>query len=105
MGCTDERFPTGFDLVVPPSGYYNGSDNAGGFNSGGIHFNNTFTDFGGGFTESSNITSTNYQLALDSDPAPDGFAQFLAYNQNVNSINLPDGQGGGIDTGAITGSP
>lgn len=30
--------------------YYNGSDSAGGWSSGGVAFNNSFTDFGGGFT-------------------------------------------------------
>ncbi len=43
-------------LATPPaqSGfggiYYNGSDNAGGWSSGGVGFNNSFTDFGGGYT-------------------------------------------------------
>jgi hypothetical protein len=60
-------------------------------------------DFGGGFTETSNISSTNYELAVDGEPLPAGFAQFLSYNQAVDSITLPDGQGGpGIPTGAIT---
>src|SRR5439155_27363564 len=36
------------DVTVPPAGYYNGSDNAGGFYSRGALFNNSFTDFGGG---------------------------------------------------------
>ncbi len=32
-----------------PETYYNGSDGAGGFHSQGVFFNNTFTDYGGGF--------------------------------------------------------
>ncbi len=38
------------DLTVPAIGFYNGADGASGFSSGGVQFNNTFTDFGGGFT-------------------------------------------------------
>ncbi|HEY4761096.1 MAG TPA: DUF4465 domain-containing protein, partial [Thermoguttaceae bacterium] len=38
------------DVSLPPSGYYNGSDNAGGFTSRGVFFPNSFTDWGGGFT-------------------------------------------------------
>jgi len=34
------------DLSVPPEGYYNGADGAGGFTSRGAFFNNEFTDFG-----------------------------------------------------------
>jgi len=30
--------------------YYNGADEAGGFDSSGAHFSNSFTDWGGGFT-------------------------------------------------------
>ena len=38
------------DLSLPAESYYNGSDGAGRFLSGEAYFNNTFTDFGGGFT-------------------------------------------------------
>ena len=38
------------DLPLAPESFYNGADEAGGFTSGGAFFNNTFTDFGGGFT-------------------------------------------------------
>jgi len=38
------------DVSLPPCGYYNGSDLAGGFASRGVFFPNTFTDWGGGFT-------------------------------------------------------
>ncbi len=38
------------DLSLAPESFNNGSDGAGGFVSHGASFNNTFTDFGGGFT-------------------------------------------------------
>ncbi|MEM7413325.1 MAG: DUF4465 domain-containing protein [Myxococcota bacterium] len=34
---------------LAPQSFYNGSDGAGGFSSGGADFTNSFTDFGGGF--------------------------------------------------------
>jgi len=37
------------DLTLPLESFYNGADNAGGFSSRGALFNNTYTDFGGGF--------------------------------------------------------
>ena len=37
------------DLALAPESYCNGSDGAGGFTSGEAFFNNSFTDFGGGF--------------------------------------------------------
>jgi len=39
----------GANLPIDGDDYYNGADGAGGFTSGGATFNNTFTDFGGGF--------------------------------------------------------
>src|SRR3972149_4908056 len=38
------------DVLLPASGYYNGSDEAGGFTSRGVFFANSFTDWGGGIT-------------------------------------------------------
>jgi len=38
----------GANLPIDEMFYYNGADGAGGFVSRGAHFNNTFTDFGGG---------------------------------------------------------
>ena len=32
-----------------PPGAWNGESGSGGFTVGGVHFNNTYTDFGGGF--------------------------------------------------------
>jgi hypothetical protein len=37
------------DKSLAPNAYYTGADNAGGFASGGAFFNNSYTDFGGGF--------------------------------------------------------
>ena len=37
------------ELSLPAESFYNGSDGAGVFTSGGAFFNNTYTDFGGGF--------------------------------------------------------
>ena len=38
------------ELTLSPESFYNGSDDAGGFFSQGLFFNNTFTDFGDGVT-------------------------------------------------------
>ncbi len=51
------------DLSLASESFYNGSDGAGGFSSGGAQFNNMFTDFGDGFTgwtgwSYSNVTDT-----------------------------------------------
>ncbi len=47
------------DLSLPSESFYNGSDNAGGFSSNGVSFNNTFTDFGGGFSSWSGFSYSN----------------------------------------------
>lgn len=55
--------------------YYNGSDNAGGFLSGGATWKNTFTDFGGGFTAWSGFAYAN-----TTDTTTAGFGnQYSAY--------------------------
>lgn len=51
------------DLSLSPESYWNGSDESGGFSSGGAFFNNSFTDWGGGAVSwegfaYSNITDT-----------------------------------------------
>ena len=38
------------DLTLPQESYWNGADYSGGFSSGQASFNNSFTDWGGGFT-------------------------------------------------------
>ena len=47
------------DLSLEPNSFYNGSDGAGGFTSRGAFFNNTFTDFGGGFVAWSGWSYSN----------------------------------------------
>jgi hypothetical protein len=47
------------ELALSPESFYNGADGAGGFTSGGARFNNTFTDFGGGFTSWSGWSYSN----------------------------------------------
>lgn len=47
------------DLSLEPNSFYNGSDSAGGFTSRGAFFNNTFTDFGGGFVAWSGWSYSN----------------------------------------------
>lgn len=47
------------DLSLAPSSFYNGADNAGGFTSTGVHFSNSFTDWGGGFTSWSGFAYSN----------------------------------------------
>ena len=47
------------DLPLAGESYYNGSDGAGGFTSNGTFFNNTFTDFGGGFSAWSGWSYSN----------------------------------------------
>ncbi|MBI2823807.1 MAG: DUF4465 domain-containing protein [Planctomycetia bacterium] len=63
------------DLTLPPESFYNGSDNAGQFQSGGATFNNSFTDFGGGFTAWEGFAYSNV-----TDNTTPGFGnQYSAY--------------------------
>jgi len=72
------------DLALAPGSFYNGSDGAGGFTSRGAFFNNTFTDFGGGFTAWSGWSYSNV-----TDSTAPGFAnQYSAI------------AGGGVDRSA-----
>ena len=51
MGLAALADPPDFDdLSLSPESYWNGSGGLGGFTSGSASFNNTFTDWGGGFT-------------------------------------------------------
>jgi hypothetical protein len=61
-------------------------------------------DFGGGFTETAAITNTEFSLWIDDLVLPSGDARFLSYFQEIDSVNLPDPQGGTtpIPTGQIT---
>lgn len=59
----------------PPGGFYDGSDGAGGFASGGVHFANLFQDFGGGFTSWAGFAYANVV-----DATTPGFGnQYAAY--------------------------
>lgn len=67
-----------------PESFYNGSDYAGGFQSGGALFNNDFVDFGGGFTAWRGWAGSNM-----TDVTTPGFGnQYSAYA-------LPGGGGAG----------
>ena len=90
------------DLPLEPESFYNGADEAGGFASGGAFFNNTFTDFGGGFTSwsgwsYSNITDNttpgfmNQYSAIPGTGA-DGssnYAVAFTFDPGDSAINMP----------------
>ncbi|MEP4076634.1 DUF4465 domain-containing protein [Haloferula sp.] len=67
---------TGFeDLGLPAESFYNGSDYGGNWNSGGAEFENSFTDFGGGFTSWDGFSYSN-----STDATTPGFGnQYSAY--------------------------
>ena len=73
--------------------FYNGSDNAGGWSSGGVDFDNTFTDFGGGFTgwtgwSYSNVTdNTTPGFGNQYSAAPGGGGS----NSETYAIGFSDG--------------
>lgn len=93
------------DLSLAPESFYNGADEAGGFTSGGAFFNNTFTDFGGGFTgwsgwSYSNVTdhttpgfSNQYSaipgIGVGGTP---NYAVAFAFDPGNATINLPASQ-------------
>lgn len=93
------------DLPLAPESFYNGADEAGGFTSGGAFFNNTFTDFGGGFTgwsgwSYSNVTdhttpgfSNQYSaipgIGVGGTP---NYAVAFAFDPGNATINLPASQ-------------
>ena len=60
--------------------FYNGSDNAGGFISGGVQFANSFTDFGGGFT-----SWNGWSYSTTTDITTPGFGN--QYSANTGSGN------------------
>jgi hypothetical protein len=72
------------DLTLGPESYWNGSDGSGGFISGGHFHNNTFTDWGGGYTSWDGFAYSN-----KTDINTTGTnGQYTAYS-------IPDG--GGVD--------
>jgi hypothetical protein len=72
------------DVALPPAGYYNGSDGAGGFTSRGLFFPTVYTDWGGGYT-----SWENWACSATTDTATGDFSnQFSAitgHGQN-NSV-------------------
>jgi hypothetical protein len=61
-------------IALDGSGVYNGSDLAGGFEQGGVVFNNDFTDFGGG------CCWTGWSASNNTDTVTPGFTnEFSAY--------------------------
>lgn len=79
------------DQTLPPGkNFYNGSDGAGGFTSRGAHFQNHFTDFGGGFT-----AWEGWSVSAQTDVATPGFGnQYSAYH-------VPTGGGAGSSQYAV----
>lgn len=90
------------DLPLAPESFYNWADGAGGFTSGGAFFNNTFTDFGGGFRgwsgwSYSNVTDnttpgfTNQYSALPGSGAggTPNYAVAFAFDPGESTIDLP----------------
>ncbi|MBX9652675.1 DUF4465 domain-containing protein [bacterium] len=81
------------DVPLAPNSFYNGSDNTGGFTSGTGFFNNTYTDFGGGFTG-----WTGWSVSSVTDPTTPGFGnQYAAYPGS--------GSGGSSNYGVLFASP
>lgn len=81
------------DLNLPADSFYNGSDNAGGFTSSGTFFNNTFTDFGGGWTG-----WTGWSYSNVNDTSTMGFGnQYAAYTgtdvsgSGIYAVGFADG--------------
>ena len=82
-----ESFPLG------AVGYYNGSDFAGGFTTGGATFANSFTDFGGGF-----FGWDGWSVSNHTDTETPGFG-------NQYSTYAPGGGfGGGASIGILNGT-
>ena len=93
------------DLALASESFYNGSDEAGGFTSGGAFFNNTFTDFGGGFTgwtgwSYSNVADNttpgfgNQYSAIPGSGAggSENYGVAFAFDPGDSTINLPASQ-------------
>ncbi len=79
------------DYPLSPSSYYNGSDGAGGFSSGGAAFNNSYTNYGGGFYGWSGWSVSNM-----TDTTTAGYTnQYSAYTgSGLQSPNYGVGYGG-----------
>jgi hypothetical protein len=89
--------------------YFNGSDGAGGFTSGGLNFRNSFTDWGGGWTS---WDGWSYSSTTDTTTA--GFTnQYSAYADGAHSganygvffePSTPLATINGIASGGLTGA-
>jgi hypothetical protein len=91
------------DLTVPAAGYYNGSDGAGGFTSGGANFNNSYdttygTWSGWSYSRITNVTTPGYtnQYAAYNLPSGSGdnsATYGVAYNFSLGdaTVQLPAG--------------
>jgi hypothetical protein len=88
-----------------PESYWNGSDGSGGFNSEGAFFNNTYTDYGGGFYawygwSVSNMTDTTTpgyenQYSANTGEGADGsefYAVAYVSEPGEACVELPAGQ-------------
>jgi hypothetical protein len=73
------------DLSLAPESFYNGADGAGGFDSGDAFFNNTFTDFGGGFTGWSGWSYSNV-----TDNVTPGFANQYSAIPGIGANESPN---------------
>ena len=94
-----------FDNLIPPaSDYWNGSDGSGGFTLDDIHFNNVFTDWGGGYTSWAGFSYSRVndpltpgygnQYAVISGTGYGGTGTYVVayvdpYNPDADTITLP----------------
>ena len=72
------------DVSLPASGYYNGSDGAGGFTSHGVAFPTSYTDWGGGFTSWENWACSRTTDTMTGDYS-NQFSAIVGAGQN-NSV-------------------
>jgi hypothetical protein len=91
------------DVVLPASGYYNGSDGAGGFSSHGVAFSTSYTDWGGGFTSWENWACSRMTDTVTGDytnqfsaivgAGQNNSAQYAvsypSFSTGISSISLP----------------
>jgi hypothetical protein len=82
-GASARASVAGFEDLSPgAAGYWNGSDGSGGFSSGGLTFNNSFTDWGGGY-----YSWAGWAYSNKTDTATPGY-------ENQYSAIAGGGQGG-----------
>jgi hypothetical protein len=72
------------DLTLAANSYWNGSDESGGFTSGIATFNNSFTNWGGGF-----ISWSGFGYSNQNDTATAGYGnQFSVYTTSANANGI-----------------